>query len=206
MIVKGNRSRLRSSHFTSELKDSRSSREWVEVLPSDQDPSNASPRALADRLTVEVAIQRLLPEHKPRPGQVESLYHLLYGQDDVILQAGTGYGKSVIFQLLPVLAKELRGVELSALMISPLNALTEQQISSLRKISSPSSVSGVAVTGHKNSRNDDYDKIGQGEYTHGMFMISLNVQRKLGCLRPTSSSDLLNFKAAYCFLRRGGFP
>jgi superfamily II DNA helicase RecQ len=61
------------------------------------------------------------PGRDPRPGQVEVLYQLIFGSDDLLLQTGTGYGKSVIFQF----AGELTEQQTLTIMISPLNTLTE---------------------------------------------------------------------------------
>ena len=60
----------------------------------------------------------------PRDGQVEAIRSLTVNQEDLILIAPTGWGKSAVFQAIPA----LRGGV--CLMIMPLNLLEEDQISS----------------------------------------------------------------------------
>ena len=45
--------------------------------------------------------------HDLRPAQIEATYQLLYGEHDVLLQAATGYGKSIIWQLTGLLSQQL---------------------------------------------------------------------------------------------------
>jgi superfamily II DNA helicase RecQ len=105
------------------------------------------------------------PGRDPRPGQVEVLYQLIFGSDDLLLQAGTGYGKSVIFQFAGELTEQLTGQQTLTIMISPLNALTEQQVQLLQ----PPNV-GIAITGQRNNDARTYRKISQGDYTHGQYL------------------------------------
>jgi superfamily II DNA helicase RecQ len=59
---------------------------------------------------------------EPREEQVEAITTLAIAQEDLILIARTGWGKSLIFQALPVLRGGI------CLMIMPLNLLEEDQV------------------------------------------------------------------------------
>jgi len=59
----------------------------------------------------------------PHDGQIEAIRSLAVDQIDLILIAPTGWGKSIIFQLIPAIQG---GV---CLMIMPLNLLEEEQVS-----------------------------------------------------------------------------
>ena len=76
------------------------------------------PAALAKRLK-----ERLKLPFDPDPWQLHLLSHLLRGFD-AILCAGTGYGKSLIFEGLAVLAGKKKAV----LVICPLKALERDQV------------------------------------------------------------------------------
>ena len=94
-----------------------------------------------------------------KPKQIISLEHL-YLMRDVICVLPTGYGKSLIFHVLPGLlfAKQkldidlsLRNVDVSAItaviiVVSPLNALISNQISRLDLSGIRASVLGVKVS------------------------------------------------------------
>ena len=97
----------------------------------------------------------------PREGQVVALYHLLYGEQDTLFQAATGYGKSMIWQCAPIIGKGI------ALMISPLNMLTEEQVALL-----PIGSSGIAITS-QNNNDRTYAEIAAGKYTHGMSFMHI---------------------------------
>ncbi|KAH8756777.1 hypothetical protein F5883DRAFT_164252 [Diaporthe sp. PMI_573] len=58
---------------------------------------------------------------RPRPGQVEAVYKLVVDQQDLILIAPTGWGKSVVFQAVPALSGGI------CIMIMPLTLLEEDQ-------------------------------------------------------------------------------
>jgi superfamily II DNA helicase RecQ len=56
-------------------------------------------------------------------GQIEAIRSLAVDQQDLILIAPTGWGKSVVFQVIPALRGGI------CLMIMPLNLLEEGQVS-----------------------------------------------------------------------------
>ena len=59
----------------------------------------------------------------PHDGQIEAIRSLAIDQHDLILIAPTGWGKSVVFQVIPALKGSIY------LMIMPLNLLEEGQVS-----------------------------------------------------------------------------
>ena len=58
----------------------------------------------------------------PRDGQIEAIRSLAVDQQDLILIAPTGWGKSIVFQAIPALRGGI------CLMIMPLNLLEEGQV------------------------------------------------------------------------------
>ena len=64
-----------------------------------------------------------LLEHPPRDGQIEAIRSLAVDQQDLILIAPTGWGKSAVFHAIPALRGGI------CLMIMPLNLLEEGQVS-----------------------------------------------------------------------------
>jgi ATP-dependent DNA helicase RecQ len=73
-----------------------------------------------------------------RPQQLESCQHILRGNDVVALMA-TGSGKSLIYQLPSVALREI-GIRATTLVISPLIALIEDQVTSMKAL-------GISVGG-----------------------------------------------------------
>ncbi len=63
-----------------------------------------------------------------RDGQIEAIRRLAVDQEDLILIAPTGWGKSAVFQAIPVLRGGI------CLMIMPLTLLEEDQVSQLKHI------------------------------------------------------------------------
>jgi reverse gyrase len=61
----------------------------------------------------------------PRGGQFDAIRKLVADQEDLILIAPTGWGKSAVFQAVPSLVKGI------CLMIMPLTLLEEDQVSAL---------------------------------------------------------------------------
>ena len=64
-----------------------------------------------------------------RPKQIETLYELFRGVDTVAVLP-TGYGKSIIFQLLPFMMQKKFGTEepLIVIVVAPLNSIMEDQV------------------------------------------------------------------------------
>ena len=127
-----------------------SSRDFIETLNL-----SGSPPGQGDLDVLSGQVQRLTGK-SPRPGQVLALHHLLYGKQDTLLQAATGYGKSMIWQCAPLIGAGI------ALMVSPLNMLTEDQVILL-----PRGSKGISLTAENNT-TEAYKDIAAGNYTHGM--------------------------------------
>jgi DEAD/DEAH box helicase len=77
---------------------------------------------------IDEAIASLYP-YKPKPGQREALHHLIYSRKDLILIAGTGFGKSMILQAVSLLIQ--RSI---TLVILPLNQVGDEQCEFIRQI------------------------------------------------------------------------
>ena len=69
--------------------------------------------------------------HKLKEKQLETL-HSLYEGKDTIAVLSTGYGKSVIFQLLPHFLQKINDLSdpMIVLVIAPLNAIMQNQVRS----------------------------------------------------------------------------
>ncbi|KAH3823326.1 hypothetical protein DPMN_125124 [Dreissena polymorpha] len=68
-----------------------------------------------------------------KPEQVQTLQDLWNGIDTVAILP-TGFGKSIIYQLLPYLIQKKTGAAepMIAIVVAPLNSIMEDQIQSLR--------------------------------------------------------------------------
>ena len=70
---------------------------------------------------------------QPKDKQVEGIRHLLYDKSDQILIPKTDFGKSIIFQALPMIREKSRHV---SLVIMSLDQWQEQQVEKLNTIAS----------------------------------------------------------------------
>ena len=81
---------------------------------------------------------RILGLTKVYPGQVNALFHFL-SRENVFVNLPTSYGKSMIFQIAPLVASELSKsctqfeADCIIIVISPLVALMNDQVASLQK-------------------------------------------------------------------------
>ena len=150
-----------------------------------------------------------------KPKHVICLEHL-YLKRDVICVLPTGYGKSLIFHLLPALlfAKEMllmnesvRDIDISAvtaivIAVSPLNALINNQISRLGISGIRASVLGVKISQDKefdsldcDLRLCDEEKLRTGHYhivfAHPEFFVSCKYGREFleSCLSKECIRD-----------------
>ena len=96
---------------------------------------------------------------EPKNKQVEAIRHLLYDKRDLILIAKTGFGKSIIFQALPLIEEESKQ---ASLIIMPLNLLQEEQAEKLKTIPG---AKPFILNGDTNTRKNRHE-IGAGAYTH----------------------------------------
>ena len=90
------------------------------------------------------------------PKQLEAI-QILYQKQDVILIARTGFGKSLIFQSLPLLRKD--GI---ALLIYPLSALEQDQYQDIAKLPD----ARPFILDAQSNTIENRKKVGNGEYTH----------------------------------------
>jgi len=100
---------------------------------------------------------------EPKNKQVEAIRHLLYDKRDLIrdliLIAKTGFGKSIIFQALPLIEEESKQ---ASLILMPLNLLQEEQAEKLKTIPG---AKPFILNGDTNTRKNRHE-IGAGAYTH----------------------------------------
>jgi superfamily II DNA helicase RecQ len=89
--------------------------------------------------------------------QIQSLHSFLIQKEDRILVAKTGYGKSVVSQLLPLLCKDS-----IVLILLPLNALGAEQLMDIEKLPLANPVWLHA----DNNDESTLRKIAAGLYTH----------------------------------------
>jgi superfamily II DNA helicase RecQ len=97
---------------------------------------------------------------EPKIKQVEAIRHLLYDKRDLILIAKTGFGKSIIFQALPLIEE---GSKQASLIIMLLNLLQEEQAEKLKTIAG---AKPFVLNGDTNTKKNRRE-IGAGAYTHG---------------------------------------
>lgn len=83
---------------------------------------------VAQMMAIDIAIATLYP-HKTKPGQREALQHLIYLRKDLILIAGTGFGKSMILQAVSVLLQKA-----VTIVILPLDQIGNEQSEYIRQI------------------------------------------------------------------------
>lgn len=96
----------------------------------------------------------------PKPQQVETLYNLAFRGKDTILIAKTGFGKSLIFQSLPIII----GHQSTSIIVMPLLELEAEQG---RKIQDIPDCRPFVLDGRSNTAQNR-DSIRDGQYTHGM--------------------------------------
>lgn len=141
-----------------------SAADWIVVEGGDiYDPTIQEYTAFRERilpLMPEVNQDGALKRAEPREGQVRSLYHLCEDRHDVILLAKTGFGKSVIFQLAPLLCPGI------CLIISPLNALSSGQLESLDALKEVGA-KGLVIN-QDNNYQETRHQATSGEFTHGI--------------------------------------
>ena len=139
--------------------------DWVVV---DKGPSVPSDEQLAE---FEKEVLRYMPKisqdgvsepRKPWKGQLLALYKLCRDKVDTILSARTGYGKSIIYQLAPLLYPGGG----KALIISSLIALSNDQEKGLAQFKE-FGARGLVIKGENNSEATRSDAV-RGNYMHSM--------------------------------------
>jgi ATP-dependent helicase YprA (DUF1998 family) len=163
-----------------------SAKDWVVVEGADKKPTIQEYTAFRERmlpLMPKISQNGVLKPAKPREGQVRSLYHLCEDNRDVILSARTGFGKSVIFQLAPLLRSGI------CLIISPLNALSASQLESLNELEELG-VKGVVIN-HENNTKEIRRQAASGKFTHGINPIPLSSHGFIMLSPPLSFSTFV---------------
>ncbi|KAL6408078.1 DNA helicase, ATP-dependent, RecQ type [Ilyonectria robusta] len=120
---------------------------------------------------------------RPRAGQVQAIRRLVIEEDDLILIAPTGWGKSVVFQAVPALAGGI------CIMIMPLMLLQEDQAAAISRIPGCKPCILNAGTNSKALLDD----IKRGAYTHVLVgpEIVLSARFKAVLNDPTFRSKLV---------------
>lgn len=93
-----------------------------------------------------------------REAQVEAIWTLFYKRQDLLLLAKTGFGKSLIFQLVPFMP-DPTGV---VIILMPLELLQVEQNAMINRIPNGKA---IALTG-KNNQKNTRRSIANGGYTH----------------------------------------
>ena len=90
-----------------------------------------SQRSLFTHTCLHYAQQEMGFVHKLKEKQLETL-HSLYEGKDTIAVLPTGFGKSVIFQLLPFFLQKVHGLSdpMIVLVVAPLNSIMQDQVRS----------------------------------------------------------------------------
>ncbi|XP_071180344.1 uncharacterized protein [Mytilus edulis] len=76
---------------------------------------------------------QLYPQLTLKHEQISSIENILQG-NNIIVNLPVGFGKSIIFHLLPKIFEDLGRVQNKVLVVSPLNAIMEDQCKKLNKI------------------------------------------------------------------------
>lgn len=95
-----------------------------------------------------------------KPKQIEAIYSLVVERKDTILIAQTGFGKSLVFQVIPLLYPVPR----VALLIMPLLALQDEQA---RKMSSIRGCRPFVLNGDNNNTSN-LERLRNGSFTHSI--------------------------------------
>ena len=96
----------------------------------------------------------------PKPIQVNAIRALVSQKTDLILIAKTGFGKSIVFQAVPLMFTPIK----IALIIMPLNALEAEQCKKLKAIAG---CRPFVLNGDSNNKSN-LELIRLGSFTHGM--------------------------------------
>ena len=93
-----------------------------------------------------------------RKAQIDAIWTLFYQKKDLLLLARTGFGKSLIFQLVPFMENPTGVV----IILMPLKLLQAEQNAMINRIPIGKA---IALTGNNNQK-ETQQKIAEGSYTH----------------------------------------
>jgi DEAD/DEAH box helicase len=129
---------------------------------------------VAQRKAIDDAILTLYP-YCAKPGQREVLHSLIYLREDLILIAGTGFGKSMILQAVSVLLRKSMTI-----IILPLDQIGDEQSEYIRQIG------GIPCFLNRDTISPNLlDKVHQGSFTHILISPELAISDSF---RPVASS------------------
>ena len=123
-----------------------------------------------------------------RDAQVDDICTLFYKRRDLLLPAKTGFGKSLIFQLIPFLIST-PGVVLT---LMPLKLLQAEQSEMINCIPYGK---GIVLNGENNTKRVLAD-IAIGGYTHIFTSLEITLSKKF----KQSILDKLSFTDRFCLL------
>lgn len=115
--------------------------------------------------------------------QVEAIQTLFFEQRDLLLLAKTGFGKSLIFQLLPFFTPVPR----VALTLMPLKLLQAKQYELINRLPGGNAI----VLNGENNSNAVFTEVARGDYTHVFTSPKIAISRKFkkGLLDHSSFTD-----------------
>lgn len=119
---------------------------------------------LQDRVKQGRYIQTRIKElfgFEPKKEQIEALCCLIYDRTDLVLVAGTSFGKSLIFQAAPLIHR--RAQKDICLIVAPLKAIEKEQVQYLETI--PGAV--PILLDEDSNTKEVRGRIAAGRATHG---------------------------------------
>eukprot|EP01060_Flectonema_neradi_P038836 TRINITY_DN8285_c0_g1_i3.p1 TRINITY_DN8285_c0_g1~~TRINITY_DN8285_c0_g1_i3.p1 ORF type:complete len:606 (+),score=86.24 TRINITY_DN8285_c0_g1_i3:152-1819(+) len=153
----------------------------VLVEPTEEPPPEKSGSALEDDLEANLyhTLTSYWGHDTFREGQLEIIKNIVQGKD-VIGVMPTGHGKSLTYQLPPLI------VDKPALVISPLIALMEEQVATLQQLGIGAAYSGIGGAG-----SIDWETL------NVLFMSPESAEKQLGRIATTDFS-LIAVDEAHC--------
>ena len=140
--------------------------EWAESLTDGHNPSTGTSlisdnTKLEDMTLDQIAIRIFeISGLNGREKQIEAIHAVACLKESLILIARTSFGKSLVFNMLPLLHPRNTGI---VLVVVPLKLIAEQQYEKVNKF--PRARSFVYDKDHKSKL--DRQRIAAGVYTHG---------------------------------------
>lgn len=115
-------------------------------------------------------VSRILFGFDLQKAQVDAICTIFYDQKDVLLLARTGFGKSLIFQLIPFMMDPAGLV----IILMPLKLLQAEQNAMINQIPNGKA---IALTGENNQKHTQIQIATQG-YTHLFTSLEIALSKK----------------------------